>query len=392
MTTAAPAPNLLFVDDEPNVLRALRRGMRRYRKQWNMSFALGADEALAEMSAKPTQLVISDISMPGIDGIELLRRTRADFPDTARILVSGTADATVTMKSVAVAQRFLAKPFDIEHLAAVVADMLELRALVADPDLRPLFNQMGALGSVPTVYAELCRVLDDETAALVRVADVVHREPALVARVLHIVNSAFFRAPEPVSDVATAVRYLGTRLLRDLVLMSEVFSSIDPGAISSAYDVDGEQSRALVVGQAAAAFVGSKRGGDAYTAGLLSGVGRLALATAAPARWTEVASAARAAGEPLHVAERDQFGTDHAAVAGYLLGSWGLPGTIVGAVAHHNAPAWADTPTDRLAQAVYVANRLADEQAGGPPADADEAIASAGLAERVSELRDQLQP
>ena len=263
---AASTPSILFVDDEPRVLKSLQRGLRRHRREWRMVFADSAEAALGVMRSNPPDLIISDITMPGTDGIDLLTQVRRDFPGTARILVSGTADASVTMRAVPVAHRFLSKPLDTGDLVRVIGDSLALRALVDDADLRQVFNGLGTIASVPQVYAELCAVLEDENKGLDAVVDVVQRDPAIVSRILHIVNSAFFRAPEPIGDIAAAVRYTGTRLLRDLALVSEVFATIDQSTLPAEYDMGGEQAHAIATAQLAALYAGPKRASEAYTA------------------------------------------------------------------------------------------------------------------------------
>jgi DNA-binding NtrC family response regulator len=81
------SPKLLIVDDEPDIRNSL---LRRYKlKGYDVDTADGGESALALLERKPFQVVISDIKMPGIDGIELLRRIRIEYPMTRVIMMTG---------------------------------------------------------------------------------------------------------------------------------------------------------------------------------------------------------------------------------------------------------------------------------------------------------------
>ena len=81
--------HVLFVDDEQAILDGLRNSLRKERKRWEMTFALGGQQALEAMKQTPADVVITDMRMPGMDGAELLRHIQRDFP-AARLLLSTT--------------------------------------------------------------------------------------------------------------------------------------------------------------------------------------------------------------------------------------------------------------------------------------------------------------
>ncbi len=114
---------VLFVDDEPNVLRALKLLLRRQVKQWEMVFAPDADHALAELERVPFDLVISDMRMPRIDGAELLTRVAERWPRTGRVILSGYADEDAMQRAMKVAHKWLSKPCDLPTLLAAVAEL-----------------------------------------------------------------------------------------------------------------------------------------------------------------------------------------------------------------------------------------------------------------------------
>ena len=81
---------ILFVDDEPNALQAYRRALRRV---FQIETALGWREALESIRQQgPYAIVVADVRMPEMSGIELLDRIRREWPETVRIILTGNAD------------------------------------------------------------------------------------------------------------------------------------------------------------------------------------------------------------------------------------------------------------------------------------------------------------
>ena len=77
---------ILLVDDEPNVLQAMQRQLR---KRFRVVIAEGGEEALTALKSKgPFAVIVSDMRMPGMDGVQLLTRVKDNFPDTVRIMLT----------------------------------------------------------------------------------------------------------------------------------------------------------------------------------------------------------------------------------------------------------------------------------------------------------------
>jgi YesN/AraC family two-component response regulator len=117
---------VLFVDDEPEVLEGLRNLLHKQRREWDMAFVGGGAAALEEMKTAPFDVVVSDVRMPGIDGVELLRRVKDDYPSTARIVLSGHTDPESMRKLSPIANRFLTKPCDSDTLRSAIQRVCEL--------------------------------------------------------------------------------------------------------------------------------------------------------------------------------------------------------------------------------------------------------------------------
>ncbi|MBL4584716.1 MAG: response regulator [Pseudomonadales bacterium] len=117
-------PHILCVDDEPNVVDAIRR---QYRKQYQVSTASSGAEALELLkseSEKPFGVIISDFNMPGMDGIEFLGAARQYRPDSSMVMLTGRAELDIAVKALHEGRifRFLNKPCLSEVLEQAIED------------------------------------------------------------------------------------------------------------------------------------------------------------------------------------------------------------------------------------------------------------------------------
>ncbi len=123
-----PANTLLLVDDEPNVVAALRRQLR---GPWTIHAATGGAEGLAILERTPCAVVVSDLHMPEMDGIEFFTALHESQPDTIRIMLTGDVDRTAVIRAVNQGHifRFLNKPCPPEAVQLAVADAMAIHEL-----------------------------------------------------------------------------------------------------------------------------------------------------------------------------------------------------------------------------------------------------------------------
>jgi HD-like signal output (HDOD) protein len=340
MDTSQPVvKHILFVDDEAAVLDGLRNLLRKQRHRWQMTFALSGKAALEELEKAPFDVVVSDMRMPGMDGAELLREVKQRYPGTARVVLSGHADQEMVGRALAVAQQYLSKPCDGDQLRGVIDRVCELQALVAGSAVREIVGRLDKLPSIPETYVRLTRALADPDTGMDDIARVVQRDPAMCAKVLQLVNSAYFGLARPLTSIGQAISYLGLDLIKGLSLTLDVFASASQAMPAAGLSFERLQQAAMLTAALAKRIVGGdpKEAEAAYTGGLVRDIGIIVFATSMPERLAEVARVVAESGRPLDQVERELIGASHAAVGGYLLGVWGLPLPIVEAVAYHHA-------------------------------------------------------
>jgi HD-like signal output (HDOD) protein len=374
---------ILFVDDEQHVLDGLRNLLRKLRHEWDMVFALGAEQALEELAQTPFDVIVTDMRMPGMDGASLLEKVRHLYPDVARLVLSGQSERDQVMRALPVALQFMSKPCDPENLRGVVSRAIGLQDLLQDGSLRSAVGQLERLPSVPNSYRELNRVLAED-GGTAEAAEVVERDPAMCAKVLQLVNSAYFGLPARMTAVHDAVCYLGLDLLKGLVLTAHVFSQ-DQSVDMPEFSLQTLQDRSLLTASLCNAFVSDReRRREAHTIGLLLDVGQVVLALALGDRYGRILREARLCGSPLHAVERAHLGVTHAEVGTYLLGIWGLPLETLEVVCHHHEPSRLQEGPMDLLSAVHVADALA--ACACAPLDGSEARVDETFLERVGAL------
>jgi putative nucleotidyltransferase with HDIG domain len=210
--------------------------------------------------------------------------------------------------------------------------------LLNQPRLRAIVGRIRKLPSLPSIYVALQSIVRDESVTLSDVAKLVAADSALAARVLQIVNSAFFRLSRKISNIEQAVSYLGFQAIRNLALSVEIFSRW-PGGACPTLDLNRLQGHAHAVAAAASALTAkTPLADDAMLAGLLHDIGYWILAQECPEDLSKAIDLAASSGVALHAAESQIIGASHAEIGAYLLGIWGLPYPVVEAVAHHHQP------------------------------------------------------
>jgi len=127
---------ILFVDDDRNILEGFRRTLSR---EFEIETAIGPEEAipLIEKNA-PYAVIVSDMRMPGMDGVQLLGSVRVSWPETVRIILTGNADLDTAIDAINEGSifRFLVKPCSQEIMArTLTAALIQYRLVTAETQL-----------------------------------------------------------------------------------------------------------------------------------------------------------------------------------------------------------------------------------------------------------------
>jgi len=368
--------SVLFVDDDANVGAGQQRTLRRMRDLWEMRFAFSGAQALEMLREAPVDVIVTDMRMPGMDGAQLLTEVERCYPKTVRIVLSGQCDRQSALSAVGPAHLFLSKPCDSGRLIEVIQRVYRLRSVLAGSRVADVVSGLRGLPSPPKILLELREALAAPEPSVQAIAEIIGRDMALTAKLLQLVNSAFFGAHWRAATALQAVHLLGTELVETLVLSFGIMQQLELGLPAGALNRCLEN--AMRAG-AAARFIASDLGmtkraiDEAFTAGLLHDIGRLILSTSFAEIDREIAGLCREPGAKRCDVERQRLGATHAEIGAYLLALWGLPDSIIEATAFHHHPECAGR-TVSMTTVVHIASALIGDADGALDEDYLEAI------------------
>lgn len=385
-TAATGRKRILFVDDEQAILQALRSMFRRQRQSWDMVFALGGDAAIAELAKGSFDAIVSDMRMPGIDGVALLERVKAEHPSTSRIVLSGHAEPDAVARVLPLAHQFLAKPCSVASLRGVVERACQLTDILDHEGIRRVLGGLASLPSAPHVYAELTHAHRRGDVSIDELAAIIASDAAMSVKVLQLVNSSFFGNARAMSSVTEAVHCLGREVVAGAALVTRLFATMDP-ALVERFSLDRIQHRSLRVARLGQRFLVEAemddRSDEVFTTALVHDIGRIIMAVALPDQLTALQAVLRDRSRPLQVVERELLGVSHAEIGAYLLALWGLPAPIVDTVRFHHEPGrLPEGAPGAVLAALHVADQLVEPHGEAPAFDL-EFLERAGLAHHL---------
>jgi putative nucleotidyltransferase with HDIG domain len=337
---------ILFVDDEENVLHAMRRAMRSMMQEWQMQFVLSGAAALEALAVCPADVIVSDMRMPGMDGWQLLVEVQRLYPQTVRLVLSGHTDPGAIMRLVGTAHQYMAKPGDTAALKTAIVQTQLLKSLVSSEHLALMVGKVSTLPSCPQAFAEISQCLRRPNATVTDAAHIIGRDVAMTANVMKLVNSAFFGTRRAIGSIDRAVAYLGLDTLGALVLGHDLFRKAHSGCEGPDEQLWSHSFKTAVAARAIAVTerLSPSQAEEAFLTGMLHDVGKIVMATQ---RNTVDFGA-----------EVPSVRTHHAEVGAYLLGLWGFPSQIVAAVALHHTPRQRAAAGFDLTVLIHVADRL----------------------------------
>jgi len=223
--------SILFVDDETNILDGLRRMLWGMRKEWTMSFASGGQSALDLLAEQSFDVIVSDIRMPGINGVQLLNEVKRRYPHMVRIALSGQTSREAILRSVGPVHQYISKPSEAQVIIDSVKRVCTYREFLVQDKFRSLAARLESLPCLSSCYTALKEKLNDKSASMESISEIVAHDAAIAVKILQLVNSAFFGVRQLVTSLNQAVKYLGLDTIRALVLTVKILNQFDEAVL-----------------------------------------------------------------------------------------------------------------------------------------------------------------
>lgn len=231
------------------------------------------------------------------------------------------------------------------------------------------FEEIRASGLLPSpkgVALAVMQLAQDERTTNAAIARTIKADPALSGRLVKAANTVQFGRRRAVASIPDAIVVLGLNTVRQLALGFSLVSDYRSGRCRG-FDYEWFWAHSLIKAlamQTIATHVRIAVPEETFLVGLLSGIGRLALASVYPQEYSEVLADAECVGDRLIAAEKQRFATDHLQLTACLLTDWGLPAVLIDPTLHHEMPASAPfeqgSRSHGLTYALHLSATLAD--------------------------------
>lgn len=260
--------NILLVDDEPHILSAYRRSLRRFR-HWDCRYESGGEAALGAIAEGQVDVIVTDMRMPGVGGLDVLRSVQLNHPEIVRLVLSGYAEDELLVGTENLAHRYLHKPYPCPDLIELLAELETAIAGLGVRDLRSIVGGGDRLPTPPELFPKLLGGLAQ--GEFEKVVELIESDVGLATLILRIVNSGFYGVPRVVVSIREATTMLGIRVLNHVVSL---------WAMGTAMAVAPERVRDLSArGIAVAEAIRAQHPDDhtAISAALVSGAGPMVI-------------------------------------------------------------------------------------------------------------------
>jgi len=387
---AGAAPwRVLFVGADPLWFGQIKSDLECLYSDWLCQ--LMPDVAAAAENAE-WQTADAFVVEGGVAGTrEWLGMVKKERPNTNCLIRCDLSDKAIVDGWKGLGHTLLASTSDASMLASSLLRNARLLEWMAEPAIKRLLPLIRKLPATPRLYTQVIEELRSPNGSLDTVAHLLRQDPVMSAKMLQLVNSAFFGSAREVNDMLDAATILGTERIKSLVLLAGIFSQyndaegISPTIVALlAHSLRvGIYARAIALAETRNAEIAEA----AFTAGVMHDIGKIVLAGNMPERYLEVRALRESKDLSANAAELEVFGATHAQVGACLLAAWGLPLAILEALAWHHEPERSAEKAFSLVAAVHVANAFAHEMEGEPTQLNQEFLERTGLAARCPAWR-----
>ena len=265
-------------------------------------------------------------------------------------------------------------------------------------------KQLSHIATLPEVTLGIIELVENPKSSAQDLNELIGRDPALSARVLKVVNSAFYGLPRQIGSINRAISMLGLNAVKNIAIAASLAKLFRGGALCDRFDAKELWDHSIAVATAARLLAKEARMSsvdEAFLGGLMHDIGIMVELQSDRAKLVKVFSDMQFDhdGNPLidfRMVERAVYGADHGHFGEALCEQWKFPRSLAIACGYHHDPAGAPAEARQIPWLIFVAERLATEH-GGFHADMKdrgiprEALFSLGITEaNLDNVRAQL--
>ena len=221
---SSPSGKILIVEDTQTAINDFKKILAQTGIE--IHAAGNAEDGLKILEKEEIDLVFSDFRMGPADGLQFLKGVRKAHPSVHRVLTSGFLDKSMVFKFInsGLVTTFIAKPWDDESLRKKLTHILKIKSILQKKKLLDLISSIETLPTLPYLYQELLLAIESNK-SMTELAEIIKKDTAVSAKVMHVVNSAFF-GRDDISTIKEAAIFLGYTALKDIVLTAEIIDKM----------------------------------------------------------------------------------------------------------------------------------------------------------------------
>lgn len=358
---------LLFVGHDTAWFSQMQRDIQCLQPAWRCVQAATGAQAVENWSAGSFPVLILNGRMP--DAPALLKTLEKEIAHSLCLICCDTQNRATATQWKGSGATLISEESDAPALVAHVRRAALLRDWMADPAIKKIVSQIRKLPAQPKLHTQVSEELQSSRGSLETIGKLISQDPVMSAKILQVVNSAFFGFGREISDTTESVIVLGVERIKALILLAAAFSQYS-GAKCAGFSIEPIWSHSVQVGSFARAIAlaetkSTRAAEAAFTAGLLHDIGRLVLAGNLPEMYETVMRLRASRKVTTRDAELEILGTSHAELGACLLAAWGLPLPILEAIAWHHEPARSGEKGFTLLAAVHAANVFSQDKMAG---------------------------
>lgn len=353
--------SILFVTTDEKLIGELIRNIVPIQDEYSIFFADNGERCLQILANNKIDFVFSSANIIMPTGANILNEIKRLFPEVIRFaLVPNLDNQTVAQISQYVHQ-LVPPPYTKETIIERIERTLHIQKILNNEKVVNLVKNTTTLPSLPEIYIQIEQETAKPDFSLIKIANLISKDPNLTAKILQIVNSAYFGLQKEFTNINFALSYLGVNVIKSLIFYIHLFSHFKITSENRKYLEKFWQHSLVVASNSyhlANKYLREKYEIDSsYTAGVLHDVGKFILLNTYTYPQNIILLAEQKAIENLE-AELEIYECTHAEIGAYLLGLWGFPLHIVEAVAYHHQPSLLNKSKLNLATIIHLADFL----------------------------------
>jgi len=325
---------VLFVDDEKTITRSLKQLFDD--NEFIYVFKNSGQEAIQFLREHPVDLLCTDLVMPGLDGHELLRLVKKDYPNVIRVALASMHQQVLIKKLVDenLSHLYMFKPWHDNELKINIFKILNMQTALFSHDLITMVNTLDSLPTIPKLYFDIVEAVKKEC-NVNKIASMIEQDISTTSVILKVANSAYFG--RKTGNISQAVMNIGLDSLKTIVLANAVFQEFtdDMEALQTMWQ------HATLCNKYVTAIYSEclKKSIPSIfaSAGLLHDIGKVVMYHGHK-DYMDLLNQADNNMKSLIELEKAKYGVSHEDLGGYLLNHWDLPYAYVEAAMFHHKP------------------------------------------------------